>query len=53
MTEESLPLAELLQKAGEDEAGLVRQLDLQCLTVVLHGWRGPTVLGFAMSNPNG
>jgi pimeloyl-ACP methyl ester carboxylesterase len=31
--------------------GLVRQLDLQRLTVVCHDWGGPTGLGFAMSNP--
>ena len=30
---------------------LVRQLDLQRLTVVCHDWGGPTGLGFAMSNP--
>ena len=32
-------------------AGLVRQLDLNRLTVVCHDWGGPTGLGFAMSNP--
>jgi pimeloyl-ACP methyl ester carboxylesterase len=31
--------------------GLVRQLDLQRLTVVCHDWGGPTGLGFAMSDP--
>jgi pimeloyl-ACP methyl ester carboxylesterase len=31
--------------------GLLRQLDLQRLTVVCHDWGGPTGLGFAMSNP--
>ncbi len=30
--------------------GLVRQLDLNRLTVVCHDWGGPTGLGFAMSN---
>ena len=33
-------------------AGLVRQLDLNRLTLVCHDWGGPTGLGFAMSNPD-
>ena len=31
---------------------LMRQLDLQRLTLVCHDWGGPTGLGFALSNPH-
>ena len=30
---------------------LMRQLDLQAITLVCHDWGGPTGLGFALSNP--